>query len=100
MFAVVMGVGLTVSTLVVLSTLEGETIGTAYCVCGVSGRGVLSSESEMLSSVIVWWCEEVSSSMDVPSRLIPLFAGCCEPLFCWSWHLQGCVRVDLHNLDF
>jgi len=76
-FVVVIGVGRTVSTLVVLSTLEGETIGTVYCVCGVSGR-VLSSESETLSSVIRW---EVSSWMDVvPSRLIPPLLS-CDPLF-------------------
>jgi hypothetical protein len=78
-FVVLIGVGRTVSTLVVLSTLEGETIGTVYCVFGVSGR-VLSSESELLSSVILW---EVSSWMDVvPSRLIPpLLSSSCEPLF-------------------
>ena len=79
MIVVLIGVGRTVSTLVVLSTLEGETIGTVCCVCGVSGR-VLSSESETLWSVIPW---EVSSWMDVvPSRLIPpLLNSSCEPLF-------------------
>lgn len=66
----VMTVGRTVSTLAALSTLEGETMGMAYCVCGVSGR--LSEEE---NDAAVRECVSSSSlSMDVPSPLIPVFA--------------------------
>jgi hypothetical protein len=92
-FVLVTTVGRTVSTLAALSTLEGETMGMAYCVCGVSGR--LSEETDAADAVRE--CVSSSSlSMAVPSPLIPVFC----PALCRSSYFYLIRALDLHSLDF